>query len=162
MESKVAREVMTKDVLTVKSDWPLDHLAEFLIENAISGAPVLSPEGKLVGVVSMTDIVRHDIIPLKEPYKDAKHVFYEDLLAHEYGPSDAESFRFEHERDILVENIMTPMVFNAEEETPATDIADMMIRGRIHRIMITKDEKLTGIVTALDLLNLILAKKEMK
>ena len=53
-----AKEVMTPDVLLAGADWTLEELAEFLVDHSISGAPVVSTEGDLLGVVSMTDIVR--------------------------------------------------------------------------------------------------------
>ena len=38
-EKKVARDVMTTEVLSVREDWPFDKVAEFFVENGISGAP---------------------------------------------------------------------------------------------------------------------------
>jgi predicted transcriptional regulator len=56
---------MTTEVLAVEADWSIERLSEFLIENSISGAPVQSKEGNLIGVVSLTDIVQYDTLPEK-------------------------------------------------------------------------------------------------
>ncbi len=59
-----AKDIMTQDVLEVKADWSLRRLVEFLAENLISGAPVISEDGRLIGVVSLTDILGHDTLPV--------------------------------------------------------------------------------------------------
>ena len=55
--------IMQRDVLSVGDSWPLHQLASFLTDNQISGAPVTSEDGELIGVVSLTDIVRYDSMP---------------------------------------------------------------------------------------------------
>ena len=55
-----ARDLMTDRVLAARADWSLRELATFFTEHAISGAPVVSEFGTAIGVVSLTDIARHD------------------------------------------------------------------------------------------------------
>ena len=56
MSNLTAKDVMNPRVLSVRDDMTLHELATFLTENEISGVPVLDSGGKLVGVVSLTDI----------------------------------------------------------------------------------------------------------
>jgi CBS domain-containing protein len=56
MKNLTAEDVMNSRMLSVRADFTLHELATFLIEHDISGAPVLDATGKLVGVVSLTDI----------------------------------------------------------------------------------------------------------
>ena len=56
---------------------------------------------------------------------------------------------------VEVRDIMTPIVLSVDEQTPVRDIADIMMSEHMHRIFITKDEKITGIVTTYDMLKLI-------
>ena len=60
MRKLSAADVMNTRVLTVRPDMTARELAGFLVENQISGAPVLDAHGKLVGVVSLTDIAESD------------------------------------------------------------------------------------------------------
>jgi CBS domain-containing protein len=53
----LARDIMTKDIITVKPQTTVKNLALLLIKNQISGAPVAAENGKIVGVVSEADIV---------------------------------------------------------------------------------------------------------
>ena len=53
----IAKNIMTKDVISVKPTTPVKNLANILIKNQISGAPVVDNKGKIVGVVSEADII---------------------------------------------------------------------------------------------------------
>ena len=50
------KEVMTRNVVTFREDTPVDEVAATLIEKHITGAPVVSGEGHVVGIVSETDV----------------------------------------------------------------------------------------------------------
>lgn len=52
-----AKELMTKDIITVAPDLTVRKLAMTLVKNQISGAPVAAKNGKIVGIVSEADIV---------------------------------------------------------------------------------------------------------
>jgi CBS domain-containing protein len=52
-----AKEIMTRDIITVPPDLTVRKLAMTLVKNQISGAPVAGKNGKIVGIVSEADIV---------------------------------------------------------------------------------------------------------
>ena len=56
MKGLTANQVMTTEVLAVEADWSIERLCEFLIVKSISGSPVQSKEGNLIGVVSLTQV----------------------------------------------------------------------------------------------------------
>ena len=53
----MAKDIMTKDIVTVKPTMTVKSLAMTLIKNQISGAPVVGSNGKIIGIVSEADIV---------------------------------------------------------------------------------------------------------
>lgn len=53
----IARDVMTRDVVTVSPTLTVKELAKVLVKNQISGVPVVNKKGKIIGVVSEADIV---------------------------------------------------------------------------------------------------------
>lgn len=114
-----ARDVMRRRVYTVGPDTPLTEVACILYRKGISGMPVVSREANVLGVVSRTDLLRHD-------------------TAHEPGCTAAD--------------VMTPWAVSVEEDAPLAELAAQMVRKRIHRILITREGRLVGIVTSLDLL----------
>lgn len=62
MRPIIASDLMNPEVLSVRPELNLDGLAAFLIDNQISGAPVIDRNGTPVGVVSLVDITnaRHE------------------------------------------------------------------------------------------------------
>ena len=53
----IARQIMTKEIITVTPGMTVKSLANTLIKNQISGAPVTGKDGKIIGIVSEADIV---------------------------------------------------------------------------------------------------------
>jgi acetoin utilization protein AcuB len=51
-----AKEIMTKNPITVPFDFTVEETAEVLLKNKISGAPVLDAAGKIVGAITQTDL----------------------------------------------------------------------------------------------------------
>jgi len=157
MMGLTARDVMTRDVLAAQADWPVDRLAEFLIENDISGAPVIAEDGTLIGVVSLTDIVRHDSLHQKEPHAHVyrTHDYYLPVLEDRYAQEEVAMFQIRGDSDVTVQDIMTPMIFEVDEATPVPQVAEKMVRGRIHRVFVTRQNTVVGIITALGLLDVL-------
>ena len=155
MKGLTAKDVMTPNVLPARADWPIERLAEFLIENDISGAPVTAEYGALIGVVSLTDIVRHESLHQREPETKQTHDYYLPVLEYQYAEEEMETFRLDGGSEVTVRDIMTPMIFQVEEDVPVQEVADKMIRGRIHRVFVTRGDNVVGIITALGLLDVL-------
>jgi predicted transcriptional regulator len=60
-------------------------------------------------------------------------------------------------RNARVKDIMTPTVYTVPEDTTIVEAARTMIAGRIHRLFVTRSGRMVGIVTPLDLLELLVA-----
>jgi CBS domain-containing protein len=155
MKKLVAKDIMNTNVLSVGMDWSLEQLADYLVENSISGVPVTSDEGKLLGVVSMTDIVRYRSMPLTEDQPDDTHEYYIYSPERRYSPEEVENSRIEAESLVTVRDIMTFITFNVDEDTTIQQVADAMLRGNIHRVLVTRDDVLVGIITTMDMLKAI-------
>ncbi len=149
------RDVMQTEVLSVDADWPLEKLTGFLVGNNISGAPVTSDTGELIGVVSLTDIVRHENMPDTGAASRDPHDYYRYSLEYKIGREEVAMYHIEHESSVRVRDIMTPMIYAVGENTGIQEVADTMIKGRIHRVFVTEGSKLAGIVTALDMLRVV-------
>ncbi|HKA31948.1 MAG TPA: CBS domain-containing protein [Candidatus Binatia bacterium] len=53
----VAKDIMTKKVITVDAETPVQELAQRLLQKAVSGVPVVDNGGKILGVVSEADLL---------------------------------------------------------------------------------------------------------
>ena len=149
------KDVMQREVLAVDADWPLDKLAGFLVDNSISGAPVTDEKGELVGVVSLTDLVRHSSMTEKDTETASTHDVYLYELERHMSHEEMRVFHTQYESPVQVREIMTPMIFRVSEDDSVQSVADTMLKGRIHRVFVTRDNMLTGIVTSLDMLQVI-------
>ena len=155
MKQITARDIMTHQVLKAKADWSVRRLVEFFAEQSISGAPVVSEDGKIVGVVSLTDILRHDSLPEKYSEPSWAHEYYLDTLDRQFTPQEIDSLQLSVEPLTTVREIMTPHNYSISEETTAQEIAGSMLKNRIHRIFVTRGEKVVGIVSAMDMLKVV-------
>lgn len=153
MSNLLARDVMTTHVDTVVDDWSLEQLARFLVDRSISGAPVVTAHGKLVGVVSFTDLARAQTERESAPVET--HDFF--AKSYEIGVSgdDLRELHLVKESQRTVRDIMTAAVFEVREDAPVAEIADMMVRGRIHRVFVLRDGAVAGVISALDLVKLL-------
>lgn len=147
--------VMQHEVLAVEAGWSLDQLADFLVDKGISGAAVTAKDGQLVGVVSLTDIVRQSRLQDQNTDREDTHDVYLFEQGRRMDRDELRELHVQYETPVRVRDIMTPMIFSVSEETSVQEVAETMLKGRIHRVFVTRDGKLVGIVTALDMLQVI-------
>jgi len=147
----LAYEIMTPSIKAVPQSWTMDRLARFLTDNEITGSPVTDETGEIVGIATLNDITEFRWNASRSE-SDARMTPEEE---HEARRLRMAIFEEMGKVPVEVRDIMTPIVLSVDEQTPVRDIADIMMREHLHRIFITKDEKITGIVTTYDMLKLI-------
>ena len=155
MKQMIAAEVMNPHVLAVSPKMTVHELVSFLAENQISGAPVLDGAGRLVGVVSQTDIAQAEL-EREEPVDDRSDPGF-DLRGWEEEAERGElrKLHLHASAEVTVEDIMTPTAYTVPYDTVVEELARTMVTGRIHRLLVTRDGNVVGIVTSLDLLKLL-------
>jgi CBS domain-containing protein len=157
MNTLTAKDIMNTEILVAQADWSLDQLAEFFIDNYISGAPVLSQDNELIGVVSLTDIVRQASFHGQEMQQEDIHEYYLRGLENRYAQEEITTLGLSLKPEPMgtVRDIMTPLIFDVPEDAPLKSIADTMVRGHIHRLFVTRGKQIVGIITALDMLRIM-------
>lgn len=155
MEKLTAKDIMNREVLTVNADLSLQGLAEFLLHKSISGAPVISGNGKLIGVVSITDIIRHETLLEKGLQFNSRHDFYFHTVENRFSYQDLDSLHLGDQSLVTVKDIMTPTIMEVREKDTVQQIADTMINNRIHRVVVTREKKPIGIISTADMLKVI-------
>jgi len=143
---KTARDIMTPEVYAVTETTSLQTLTKLLRDHEISGAPVLNSQGWPVGVVSMYDLVYQGGIE-SDPALPASQ--YWDSGAH--LPRGFHELKADH-AELTVKDIMTPAMYAVEESTPLSVVCEYFLRGRIHRVLVTREGELCGIITSTDLI----------
>lgn len=162
MSTPTAHDLMTDRVLAARADWSLRELASFLTEHSISGAPVVSEYGGAIGVVSLTDIVRYDSETPSTPETEDEPSGY--FLGNTATPQEEDALdALQAHPQITVEDIMMPAIFTVEEDAPIHEVADRMVRGQLHRLLVVRPgtkRDVVGIVSAIDLLDWIREQKD--
>ena len=153
MKWNSAKDLMTTDVKTVEADWPIDRVAQFLIDHDISGAPVVDDD-QLVGVISLTDLARHNS-SAGESVSERPTAYYRHELEGQYSDEDLDNLHLTEGDETTVEHVMTPQVYDVNEHTSIQQVAQVMHRGGIHRVFVTQDGEVRGIITALDMLKVV-------
>ena len=155
MKELTAEDIMKKEVLSIQADWTLEELADFLNEHSITGGPVVDDAGTLVGVVSTTDLVRNSKFAFKNSHRNRTPDYYRENIDPAYLNQLIPSLAAKNGQEVTVWDIMTPLTFNVSRDMRIQQVADAMIRGRIHRVLVTDDDKLLGIITTMDLLDIL-------
>lgn len=126
---QTVRDIMTTDVVTVTPQTTIREAMEALSINHLSGVPVVRG-GRVIGVISMTDILTFIV---------------EDGGVDEAGVFDQHT----------IAEVMTYEVFSVAPETSIRSAASLMKQRGIHRVLVMEDRKLEGIVSALDIAQLV-------
>ena len=150
----VAKDLMTEKVVCVHPETPIHTLIKILIKNHINGAPVVDKDGKLVGVVSKTDIVEYEEKTSKKQSQSSKKSFYSDTNGKLKKAFDkiAKAKRL---GKAVVQDIMTSRVITAQADDTIDRLAKIMHDKNIHRIIIQDKGQVVGVVSTLDILNAV-------
>jgi len=139
---------MTREVISVHEGMAIRELAQVLHRHGVCGAPVVDTSGRVVGVVSSTDIVLHDEA-LGEGF-----AVESDFHTHVDTRDDPllEELTKAKLGERLVRDIMSYDVNAAQTDTPASELASSMYDQRIRRVVILEGDRLAGIVSTRDIL----------
>jgi CBS domain-containing protein len=169
------RDIMNTDVATVSPEMTIRELARFWDERGISGAPVRDLSGKILGVVSATDLVRFaaelpgaadridaadpDFPPeeVEEEGDDASWYYFLAREAPDLYVGMRDGLPDEAYDEFTVRDIMTPVVFSVRPRTTLPELARFLLRARIHRALVMERGRLVGIVTTFDVLRAVAA-----
>ena len=149
MRRALVSDVMTREVVTFEPDTTFLTIVRTLAEHGISGAPVLGPDGRVLGVVSETDVLR------KEEFKSSL----------EDNPSRFESRRRHEAREraeggTAAEIMSTPAITLTLGSTAIEAARLLALRGINRLPVLTPDGHLAGIVSRGDLMRVFLRSDE--
>ncbi len=142
----IAKDIMTADVLTVSPGDTVEDVVRLLVDNKISGVPVVNEEREVIGIVTEGDLlVRSQELHVPSYIQILGGVIYLD---------DPEEFRDTLRKAIAVkvEGLMTEDPITVEEDTTVEEVATIMAENGINRVPVTRDGKLAGIISRADII----------
>ncbi len=155
MRPIVAKDLMTPKVLSVDQNLMLSELAAFLIDHQITGAAVVDENRDYVGVVSLTDIAAAAADGGERITRDrARPDFY--VRGWQESLAEEELSRLHLEEDGLrVKDVMTAAIYSVEADAPVSKVAEIMLKGHLHRLLVTENDELVGMISTSDLIGLL-------
>lgn len=151
-----ARDIMQDDVEVVTPDLRLPDLERAFLDKRATGFPVVE-NGRLVGVVSRSDVVRHSSVErsiageLSDYYRSPEVSQPDDERE-----SDAEAAEVGMRiAETVVREVMSDAVVCVRPTDPIDEVARALVERRIHRVPVVDDDRLVGIISSLDLVRLM-------
>jgi len=139
----IARDVMTRNVISVAPDATVAEAVELMLERGISGLLVVDESGTLAGIVTEGDLLRRD-----ELGTERRRSWWLRLIA---SPGrQAGDFTRTHGRRVA--DVMTHDVLSVDADAPLTDIVALMEEHRIKRVPVLEADRVVGVVSRADLL----------
>jgi len=152
MRPITASDLMNPEVLTVREELTVRELADFLLDNEISGAPVVDGEGRLVGVVSMVDLVE-SASGEEEPAAERSESDFQ--VSAQEGHLSEDDLEDLDESDLRVGDIMTAEIHSVAEDATVSQVAMAMLKDHLHRLLVLREGRVVGIISTSDLLGLL-------
>jgi CBS domain-containing protein len=135
---------MTWGAITVEPEASVARAVRLMLQNKISGLPVVDGQGQLVGMVTEGDFLRRgELGTQRQRPRWLEFLLGPGRLAAEYVRSSGQK----------VIEIMTIEPKTVTPDTPLDEIVRLMERHRIKRLPVVQDGKLVGIVSRANLLH---------
>ena len=150
--TKTVAEVMTPNPISVNPQTPLQEAIKILAEKKISGLPVEDENGKLVGVISETDLMWQETGVEPPPY-----IMILDSVIYLQNPA-------RYDKEIhkalgqTVGEVMSDKPITIQIDTSLREAAHTMHEKKIRRLPVVDEEgKLVGILTQGDIIRMMAA-----
>lgn len=130
------RDVMSPAPVCLFREATVAEAVQALVGAAVQGAPVLDELGELIGVVSTTDL----IVAMAPSFRPG-----EPLDVHALH-----DLKLQHVHDLLERAPVT-----CEEALAIADACQLMVRERVHRLVVTREQRPIGLVSAIDLVRAV-------
>ena len=141
-----AKDIMTREVVTVLEETSVNDLAKLLSEKRISGVPVMNDNGNMMGIVTENDLIDQT----KKVHIPTVVGILDSFLFLE-SPKKLNK-DLQKMAGIKAGEICCREVISVEEETPLDEIATIMAEKKIHTLPVTSSGKLVGIIGKSDII----------
>ena len=142
------RDVMTQNVISIAANQTILKAARLMLQNDISGLPVVDAQGVLVGMVTEGDFLRRDELGTERRRpKWLEFLLGPGRIAEEYVRASGRK----------VEDVMTCDPVTVAEDDTLETVVELMERRRIKRLPVLRDGKMVGIVSRANLMHALVS-----
>ena len=144
-----AKDIMTREVITVQQDTPIKDLAEILWKNRISGVPVLDENNRVISVVTESDLIDQT----KKVHIPTMISLLDSVIFLESSKKTEKEIR--KMSGNTVGDICASELVTVTEETGLDEIATIMSEKSLHTLPVMEDDKLVGVIGKSDIIRSI-------
>ena len=145
-----AGEIMTTHVITLSPDLDIAKAAEILLENHINGAPVVDPDGRLVGILCQSDLIaQQKKLPIPTLF-----TFLDGLIQLSSAKQIEKQVR--KIAALTVAQSMTPDPVTVQPDNRLETVAALMVDNNFHTLPVVEGSRLVGIIGKEDVLRTLL------
>ncbi|MEH1873281.1 CBS domain-containing protein [Nostoc sp.] len=152
---KSVADVMSRDPIVVRVETPLNEAIQILAERHISGLPVVDDVGKLVGIISETDLMWQETGVTPPAY-----IMFLDSVIYLKNPAT-------YERDLhkalgqTVGEVMSKNPITISPDKTLSQAATIMHDRSVHRLPVLDDtNQVIGILTRGDIIRAMAASQD--
>jgi CBS domain-containing protein len=141
-----ARDIMTTEILTVAPETSISELSKMLENRKIGGVPVVDQGGRLVGVITQSDLVeRARDLELPPAINILDFHIYLQIPSHLFH-------KVEKMLGTTVGDCMTANPVTVAPDTTIAKVAALMAKQNVHTLPVVEGAKLVGIIGKMDLI----------
>jgi CBS domain-containing protein len=143
------REIMTRDVVTVRPETPVNEIARAMVGRDLSGLPVVGASGEVLGMVSELDLIARNA-RLEPP------AFFKILDG--WIPLESPAHYLERLRHMLgtrARDVMTAPAVSIAPDEPMEALADLLLKRRVNPVPVVESGRLVGIVSRTDVVRMM-------
>ena len=151
-----ARDLMERDIISVDPETRVLDVHQLFIEEEIHGAPVVGEDGIVRGVISTLDLLRVVRDELEPGAAATSATYFRDELLYS-GPDwqrMPEDFQDRMEK-VTAADAMTKDLITVGPDATVDEVARKMLEHHIHRVLVTEDDSLLGVITTFDLVRVL-------
>jgi CBS domain-containing protein len=143
-----AEQIMTTDVMTVHADTTIEDVARLLTTRRIGSVPVVDDENRVVGVVNDEELFTSEKgIPFS-----AVRV---PVLFEKWAQPDRAAEIYASARRNTARDVVSFEFVCVDVNASVGHITQLMVERNLHRVLVTRNERLAGIITRLDLIRML-------
>ncbi|MBB5346436.1 CBS domain-containing protein [Desulfoprunum benzoelyticum] len=146
---KSASDIMTREVITVTLETTVQQLAQLLSAHGISGAPVIDQDGKVLGVVTESDLIDQN----KKVHIPTVVTILDSFFFLENPDKMEQEMR--KIAGATVADIYSSPAVTVSVETPVDEIATIMSEKNVHTLPVVDDGQIKGIIGKKDIIKTI-------
>ncbi len=144
---KKVKDFITRDLTSVTEDTPLKEVAELLSLRELIGIPVVNRENEVTGWISETDIIA-SIFPEKVKIENPDVIYFMNL--------SQVVKKLTQVGQAMVRDYMIRNVYRVKEDTPASDVVELMLHKDFKRVPVVRNKRLVGVVDRSSLSRILL------